>query len=414
MNKIITNEKGNLTVEVNETAMEAYLTIKLTDEVIDEQEIEELVLKAGLKYGFDTAVEYNQEHEIEKEFDEPFLIAKGGLDPFKSELICKFEAETCYAPGKDPSRVSLTGWCYVDKGTKLAEIKVDETSNAIKNVYGDTVEQHDLHTLYSGQYIGSNVTFNEKDRAVYSTIDGYPYLDNNGKIGVIDTLEIDGALLTDVDYLHFRSSVIINGNIKGCKLVLIDGDLTIKGDIEKSSVYCIGDVKVEGLVGGCKPIGIVSEGSIEFGSGRVSFLFARGNITPERQVIDSRMVAGNAIKGSIKTSGLTGGSIFAGNLIAGGYAGDRFNSATRIEIKPACWETMIIELFKKIVENKVFPEAVIIDELKTLSSKIKSLPELRIAQEEVKGISFNGKVFPGVEMVVNNEIKRFEKVQNNV
>ncbi|MBN2830440.1 MAG: DUF342 domain-containing protein [Candidatus Cloacimonetes bacterium] len=414
MNRITENNSGNLVLEVNENGMEAYLTIKLTDDVIDEKEIENLITEAGIKYGFEDAVKFNIDQGIEKEYDKPFLIAKGGLDPFKSELICKFEAESCYAPGKDPSRVSLTGWCYVTKGTKLAEVEVDETSNAVKNVYGETIEKRDLHTLYSSQYIGRNVTFKESERAIYSTIDGYPYLENNGKVGVVDVLELNGELLNEQNYLHFRSNVEVNGDIKNCKYISIEGNLIVHGDIENSSIYCTGSILIDGAVSGCKPLGLISCQNITFANGRVSFLFAGNNIQAERQVIDSRMVAGIGIAGSMKTCELTGGSVFAGRLITAAYAGDRFGTSTRIEIVPNCWHKSVSEHLTKIIENKVYSEAVIIDELKTVLSELPESPSIQADEETITGINFYGKVFPGVEMVINEKVITVDKVENRI
>ncbi len=413
MTKTYENEKGNLKIDVSENAMEAYLTIKLTRDVINEEEIKELINKAGIVYGFDTAADENKEAGIEKEYDVPFLIAKGGLDPFKSELVCKFEAETCYAPGKDPSRVSLTGWCFVEAGTKLADIKVDENSNAIKNIHGVTLEQRDLHSLYSSQYIDRNVTFKDSEKAIYSTIKGYPYLNNDGKVGVVDVLGLTSEQINDAKYLHFKTHVDIDGPIKDCGLLSVEGNVTVHGNVDNCAIYATGSIHVDGTVSGCKPIGLISHRDITFNSGRATFFHAKSTIKPERQVIDSRMVAGDAVVGPDRTFEISGGSCYAANYISGAYAGDRFNSATRIEITQDCYPQMLKNNLQKIIDNKLFAP-VIIDELKSNLDLINEDSNLGERLSEENGISFKGKIFPGVELVVNGKLITMDKVESDV
>jgi uncharacterized protein (DUF342 family) len=225
---------------------------------------------------------------------------------------------------------------------------------------------------------------------------------------------LNGELLRDLEYHHFRSNVEVNGSIKNCKYISIEGNLIVHGDIENSSVYCTGSISIDGAVVGCRPLGIISCRDLTLGNGRASFLFARRDLLPERQVIDSRMVAGTGVKGGMKSCELTGGSVYAGKLISAAHAGDRFSTATRVQIRPDCWDVMLPEHLKKLIENKVYPEDVIIDELKTVLSELPGLDELKDEPEEMTGINFFGKVFPGVEMVINEKVITVDKVENKI
>ncbi len=412
MAKTYENDKGNLIIEVSENAMEAYLTIKLTREVISEDEIKELLNRAGIVYGFENARDFNEETGFEKEYDSPFLIAKGGLEPFKSELVCNFNKNSCYNPQMDEQIVSGKDWYFVEAGTKLASIKIDESSNAVKNVHGVILEQRDLHSIYSTGYIDRNVTFKESDKAIYSTIKGYPYF-KDGKLGVMDVLALRAEQVNDSQFLHFRTHVDIEGSLRNCNYIRVEGNITVHGDIEDCTIYATGNIHVDGTVFNCKPLGLISGRDIVFSSGRSSFVYAKGLIKPERLVIDSRMVAGDSILGSDKTFEISGGSCFAENYICGAYAGDRFNSSTRVELIENAYSQILTRSIMKTIENDILAPK-IVKEMKKLIESIEADKSKEKSQVEEQGISFKGKVFPGVELVVNGNVTSFNKVESNV
>jgi hypothetical protein len=70
--KTYTNKEGNLILEIRDEPLSAWLTIKKTGKLIDEYAIIALLEEAGIKSGFEEAVEYAQIHSLEKEFDIPF------------------------------------------------------------------------------------------------------------------------------------------------------------------------------------------------------------------------------------------------------------------------------------------------------------------------------------------------------
>jgi len=64
--KIISNESGSLVLEVSEDGFSAYLTIKDSGQMIDENEITSLLNVAGIRAGVDEAILYNRQQKIKK------------------------------------------------------------------------------------------------------------------------------------------------------------------------------------------------------------------------------------------------------------------------------------------------------------------------------------------------------------
>ncbi|MCB5277656.1 MAG: hypothetical protein LHW62_08185, partial [Candidatus Cloacimonetes bacterium] len=68
MNKILTGKSGNVILELRQDSSSAWLTIKRSGRLVDEKEILDLIDEAGIRSGFEEALQLIRERGIEKEY----------------------------------------------------------------------------------------------------------------------------------------------------------------------------------------------------------------------------------------------------------------------------------------------------------------------------------------------------------
>jgi len=283
--------------------------------------------------------------------------------------------------------------------------------------------------------LGKNVEYNEKNKSVIALKKGQVKLVGD-KITVIESYDIPGDVDNSTGHIDFNGSVSIKGSIKTGFNVTATEDIEVQGVIEGSKVSSGQSIIIKRGVHGNNEAILTAEEDVSAKYLMNCTVQAGGSIMAG-EVMHSNIEAKGSIQISGKSSVIVGGTTKAKFDIEVGELGSDVETPTVVEVgadpelkaKYDSAKKRIDELYRIIdnndksiqILNKQREKGTLSDEkmitLKQLLGKNKKLTEeldeLKIQHEdldqkieELTGgkIKVNGTVFPGVKIIIGNEI----------
>lgn len=281
---------------------------------------------------------------------------------------------------------------------------------------------------------GKNVEISEDGRKIYSKIDGQPIL-SDGKISVLEILEIKGDVGPATGNISFLGSLIVKGNVKSGYKIKVEGDAEIEGTVEAAEIEAAGNIVIKrGIQGSGK--GYLRAG-VDLTARYIenSTIEAGRNIIVYEAAMHSNLSAGKIIKIDGKKGLLVGGTCKAGEELIAKTIGSPMATYTEVEVgvnpelKKKLLEVnqrlQIIEkdlkktvqaicLFEKLKEKDALsPEKYIIYEKLKATHKILSDQKISLSSDKESlesmitdlgraKVSASNAVMPGVNIVIGN------------
>lgn len=309
--RIFRSEDGNVILEISEEGILANLTILNNNAILDENVILDLLEKAQIKHGVDKAVVFLKENEVNKEFDEPFVVALS-VEPEQQANISYFFAEDeTYNPKEFLSITELDSCVSVSKEQPLAEFKNDELSKTNVDIFGNEVKPAFNKNQLIHNYLGENVHYSIYKQQIMSSKTGYPFIDENKRINI-------------------KSDFTVNENLENEKINMC-GDLTIHGDIIESEINLEGNLTVLGRILDCQDSGIFVNGNIDITSSENSRIGCTGFLKIDKSLRFCQVASEQGIIGSDDSS-IIGGLAQSGTNIEIASVGNPFTPITELEI----------------------------------------------------------------------------------
>jgi len=364
MNKILTGKSGNVSLELRQESSSAWLTIKRSGRLVDEKEILDLIEEAGIKSGFEEAMQMIRERGIEKEFDKPFPIAicKRSEDK-EANLRYHFEPEALpEAPCKmDLEMLSQTQYFFEGDIVASYSNNIFERDGSIYDIFGELITPPLVNEEEAALLAGEFVRYEDRDYIAEHT--GYPYLDKDGRICILTELELDAKSVPQGKVIRSPLSLCINGDLSN---VHIAGarSLRIRGNMKDCSVFCESDMEVLGKISACVNPGIQVLGSLQASGISHSRVCVRKQISFSGLVEHSTVACDGDIHGVGEDSCIVGGLSQAGGNIDIGNAGSPAGEETEIEIAISpFYRTLLMQMTKEAVRLRDEGDEKALDEL---------------------------------------------------
>lgn len=370
MTKKFESPDASLILEIRDEGMSAWLTIQPHDRLIDEKEILELLDTAGIKTGFDDAQKYIRENNLEKELGVPFPIAMCNPGSSGTRLRYYFENPSGRILSETTSPQELRDMGYVVPGTVLADHSSNlfDRQGSIYDIFGEIIPTDGVDPEKAHAKAGTAVSYDEEQSAYIAHKAGYPYLDEEGRICLLDSLSIGEG--TEIDYpLHTPLSltyhgslsgaeivcgagITINGDVRDCSLIA-EGPIQIWGDVTSSSLTSKDSIMIRGRIVSCENPGINSTGDISFDGAFASRILCRGKIRFEKEISECRVVAEAGITGNSETGTVLSSNVQACGNIDLGCLGNVDGGENELEITISpYYKTMLMLLTRESLRLK--------------------------------------------------------------
>lgn len=349
MNKILKNKSGNLILELRKESASAWLTVKRSDRLVDEQDILDLIDEAGIKAGFNEAIQMMRERGLEKDFDIPFPIAVSHNEDCSHELKLHYHFDATLTR----EQISILGLkdlaklSYASKGDCLAAYSdnIFEREGSIYDIFGELISPMAVDDEQAQKLAGTKVGYEAGEYVALAT--GYPYLDDDGKICILDSLTIKADCCDADEAIRSPLALEILGDIENCNIAVANS-LKVTGNIKDCSVFCEKDLVVEGSIIGCMNPGIQVLGDLQVCSIIRSRVLVRHDVRFRDSINDSTLALDGSITGLTEESNISGGVCQAANDIRIGIAGGDSETEIEIAISPF-YRAMLMQMTKELV-----------------------------------------------------------------
>ncbi len=363
--------------EISANGMVAYVSYQppLGGKYLTIQEMEEILMAAGIVYGLDKealATLENSNWPVSKLQIAQGSPAQPGEDGFVDYHITVQE-------GGHPGRLRADGSIdYFDlniiqnvkENDVLASLVPPKPGVPGYKVTGQEIVPPKLKEARLPG--GKNTKTNEAGTQLLAEINGQVTFEG-GRINVLPIFQLRGDVDLSTGHINFLGSVIIEGNVAEGLQVKAGGDVVINGHLDAATVISEGDVTImKGFRG-------KNKGSIEAkGDLRVKFvengtIDVRGDLFVGEAIMHSNVKAGGKV--TVDGKGIiVGGCIHAGGDVDAKVVGS--NLATRTEIKVG-----VDPLLRDKEANKLNKHREMVDNLKKVEKAITLL-----AEQDAQGI----------------------------
>lgn len=354
MNKILSNKQGNVILELRQETASAWLTIKQSGHLVDEMDILALIEEAGIKSGFDEALEYIRDHNLEKEFNRPFPIALCSVKGAGGECRLNYHFDTTLLNASTPqlAYAELSLMSYVHAGDTIASYSdnIFERGGSIYDIFGELITPPQVDEASALALIGENVAYESREYIAQKT--GYPYQDSQGKLCILDTLRIEASTIPQGESIRSPLALIISGNLNSCSLASAS-QITVYGNLEGCSVYTETDLVVEGDILHCQNPGIQVLGNMQVHAIQESRVLVRKDLSFSSEIIGSTIAVDGSVLGDMENSRICGGLCQAANDIQVAITGDEKQTETEIEIAISpFYRTLLMQMTKEMVRYR--------------------------------------------------------------
>ncbi len=424
MNKVLSNKAGNLVLELRQETMSAWLTIKKTGKLIDEHDILALLDEAGIKTGFSEALSYIRDHSLEKEYDVPFPIAICNRAEATTTLRYRFNPDLQLDDENGLSYQALESLCFVQAGAVVAEYSNNlfEQGGSIYDIFGELIDPGDIDQEKAMFLAGKNVQYSASEREYRSQKSGYPFLDAEGRICILDLVVMQAHNLPTGRAVFFSADTVIEGNLAYADLVC-QGTLLVKGDLHSCSLLCRKDLSVEGEIVSCQANGIHVQGDLSCKGISDSKVLCKGTLRFSGLIRNSNIACGAEIIGDPQNSQISGGITQATSTISITSAGSLEKHKTEIEIAIMPYQrSLLMQMTREMVRMKEDPEtnAMAISELNFKIQKCETELDEQLNEflhrpgEDKKSIKVSGDSHPPVLYRVLKHSYYLEKPEQNL
>ena len=370
MTQTIHSKSGMVSLEIRDSGMSAWITVKKSNRLVSEREILELIDAAGIKAGFEDAQHYIREHNLEKDFEQPFPIAFCKSPSEKRELHYYFDTEAAKKLRDSAEPSTLKKLDFVLEGTAVAGFSSNlfDREGSIYNIFGEIIASEEPATEHSEGKAGEGIRFDSNRNCYIATSTGYPYLDRGGKICLLDTIYLKQEA-GDSDYpLHIPVNLSWEGDLEGAEIyckgkVFINGsisnsriyseqDVDISGSLSGSELQCEGNLRIDGQIEKCVGMGIRCGGELTARTILSSYVICKGFLNLGKLISESFVVADAGLRGG------SGGTVQDSHVQACGSIelsglGRMDGKATELEITISpYYKNVLTRLTKNLIKLK--------------------------------------------------------------
>jgi len=356
MDSIIYSPSGAISLHISEDKMSAWISVQKSDRIVDEQEILDLIDHSGICYGLEDALAWMAENGIDKDFNKPFPVAI--CKPSSSEQILNFQFDKVrtYKSGQAWTFEELKDWTFVEQSAVLADMSYNlfTDGGSIYNIFGE-LTANPANSIDLSVHLGANVGLDNDKIVAVAT--GYPYLDKDNKICVMDSLEFDGDVC-NIDFpITLAASLVVKGSIANAHINIMK-NLTVTGDIKKAEIYAGGNLTVQGNISECQTSGVIVLQDLKVKSIFDSLVVCKGRLFFDNLISGSRIIAEQQIWGNFEISNILGSKIQTSGSIDVASLGNADGIETELEItiSPFTKERMT-GLTKTLIKLKSSPDA---------------------------------------------------------
>lgn len=394
--KTFVSEQEILRLEITDDSLSAHLTIKATQKPINEDDIIQLLDEAGISSGF------TKESEIERKFDQPFLIASG-----KPVVPANVEFELLYDAHQKEYFAScqlqdLQELDFVQADEPIAHFFITKEAEPGTDIFGNEILPEDNNIL--DKYIGENVYYDQDRSQIIAKESGYISLADKTQVNIVSSFELDKNLDINFDNFVMKGNLTVNGDIKDKIKINIVGNLIVNGDIDDAVIEVDGNMQVRGNIRNCHLGGISCTGNIDFVSAENAKIVCGKSVSFSENCHFCRIIANNEVNGAEENSILMGGIVQAGGNIEAAVIGSSTSTSTEVEItvSPYIKEKMmrLTKKLNKIKQNIDADDRVLAKLTEQLDDYEAKLEEdinhaLFESDNETKHIVVFKKIFPG-------------------
>ncbi|MBM4403986.1 MAG: DUF342 domain-containing protein [Candidatus Cloacimonetes bacterium] len=330
MDKTYTSRNGNIVLEVRSDLLSAWMTIRKSGGLIDENEISDMFDSAGITYGFDEAIQWMEKEGITKDYDIPFPIAISYKNEESKQLSFHTDKLDITDPEQALDHVMFDQLACVEAGTVIAgyDFNLFHQNKSVYNILGEmhSDENHSIVDLS-----GPNVEFDIGKQQYIALTDGFLYIDRNGRICILDRIIIDSTSISPSAVIRSPVSLLLIGDISDCDIISRQS-IEVIGNVTNSSLYTESHLKVQGSIrdGSSKWIHVL--GDTRCLSICNSRLLCKGKLIFTSQIINSVIIAESGIEGDFSESSIVGGQTLSSGDITINSVGDEFTLKTEIEV----------------------------------------------------------------------------------
>jgi len=305
----------------------------------------------------------------------------------------------------------------------------------------------------NGYQLGKNIVPSDSDEMIYvSAIDGCLDVDNR-KISVLPIAVIKGHVDYETGNIDFNGSVHIMGSILPGFSVKAKGDIVVEKNVDDAVLEADGDITVHLGIGGKGDCVILSGGSVHTKYIINAKVEAVNLIEAEDSIINSRVIANDAIHVTAKHGKIIGGETIARHEIKVNVAGSPQETITELTTGRSLFveremallrkdldklKSEVDETLKKIKNSfgeevfknpkefiSILPPVkrknclILLKELSEGNKKLKvMLQQRQVIEEKYKlerdpTITINDRVYPGTVLSIKKSKRKIEKEMSN-
>ncbi len=365
-----TNNREDVIIEVTENHLCATMTIKRDSGVIAQEEILELIDKAGLENGFISSID----QEGPKELYHPFKIAEVARIDQEVKLELYYDSQELLYPKTPLNETSIFKLVYIQKGSAIGKLSYDEDMFSRKDVYGKYLLTSEGRNSIIDKYKGKNLDFDLNSREYIATKNGYLSLDSDGKYNIINHLHINHDISREYGNIYILGNLTIKGNVDNVRHIRVVGELNVEGDVTSSNLYAEHGIKITGKLDNCNGAGVTSPNSIKCKEIKNSKVFSGKNLVVTGNVYYSKLVGEDSIiledRAEVIASNLQSSKLIQVNKVAN--ESDSY-SELEITVSPYTKEQLMILTRELVYFNENDIEN---DKVKIIKKEIKQLEEL--------------------------------------
>lgn len=312
------------------------------------------------KIGITTGIKKEKLSEIvgKNRYDEKICFAEGieavdGKNGYVDYKINAFKNKNSLKPVENENgKVDFKNLDVVEnveKDTLLAVKVMPEKGKNGRNIFGEEIIAKDGIEVEIEQ--GKNTLLSSDSMELRAEIDGMVSL--NGKRIDIMNVFITDEVGISTGNIKFLGGVLVKGDVQPDYIIEAEGNVEIKGNVEKSDIKATGDIIIKGGCFGKDSGKIIAGNDVIINFVESAYIEAAGNVIVNEGIMNSTVVAGKKVLLLDKKGTILGGDIRAAEGIEVINLGSSRGIKTEIEvgINPKVLEE-IRKLEEEIEEDK--------------------------------------------------------------
>lgn len=308
----------------------------------------------------------------------------------------------------------------VKPGDKLAKIHPPVSGTPGRTATGELILPPEPEE--SRLYPGPGTAFSNNDPSIIVASAEGAVAVCEGTIRVDPVMEIPGNVDYTTGNIDFKGTLTVKGDVKSGFSVKSEGNILITGIVEDANVIAGGNITViSGCVGTGKGI-LKAGGSVFIRFAERQRIRAHRDVVAEEYLLNSSVIAGNAVTLVEKQGLILGGEVAAGSSVTAKVMGNRNGITTTITVG---YNDEVLEKLKTLSES----ERNILDNMKKVRKGFDILKRIKIIKRTlpddkkallIKLADISKKLHDGIEDVriqrekIISELKRNEEINVTV